>query len=175
MTDRIHNTPGNISALSRLRRNHALEHATIHILSHRFPDRRFIGRSNARGFLLYGDIPAEALEAAVLEALRRLRRGERHLAIHPNCGTNLVTSAILSGAASFFTLMSSGHENWRRRVDRLPLAIAATLLALIVSQPIGRSIQQHITTQGDLEHLEVISIERVQSNSYLVYRIYTKN
>ncbi len=165
----------NLPALSRIRRNHALEHATIHILSQQFPNRRFIGRSNTQGFFLYGDIPAEVLESAVHEALHRLRHGERQLAIHANCGTNLVTSAILAGAASFLSLMGSERENLRRRVERLPLAIAATLFALIVSQPIGRSVQQHITTQGDPERLEILSIQRVLNSSNPVYHILTKN
>ncbi|MCK4740661.1 MAG: hypothetical protein KAS80_00085, partial [Anaerolineales bacterium] len=72
MADRLH-TLRNLPALSRIRRNHGLEHATIHILSQQFPNRRFIGRSNTRGFFLYGDVPADALESAVQEALRRLR------------------------------------------------------------------------------------------------------
>ncbi|MCK5633905.1 MAG: hypothetical protein KAI06_02410, partial [Anaerolineales bacterium] len=96
-------------------------------------------------------------------------------AIHANCGTNLVTSAILAGAASFLSLMGSERENLRRRVERLPLAIAATLFALIVSQPIGRSVQQHITTQGDPERLEILSIQRVLNSSNPVYHILTKN
>ena len=174
MTGRLH-TLQHLPALSRIRRNHGLEHATIHILSQQFPNRRFIGRSNTRGFFLYGDVPAEALDSAVHEALRRLRQGEHQLAIHPNCGTNLVTSAILAGAASFVTLMGSGHENWRRRLERLPLAIAATLLALIVSQPIGRSVQQHLTTQGDPERLEILSILPVHTHSNPFYHILTKN
>ncbi len=174
VTDQLQ-TLRNHPALSRIRRNHALEHATIHILSQQFPNRKLIGRSNTQGFFLYGDVPVEALESATQEALRRLRNGEHQLAIHPNCGTNLVTSAILAGTASFLTLMGSEHENWRRRAERLPLAITATLLALIVSQPIGLSVQQHITTQGDPEQLEVLSIRRVQTNSNPVYHILTKN
>jgi len=174
MADRLH-TLRNLPALSRIRRNHALEHATIHILSQQFPNRRYIGRSNTRGFFLYGDVPAEVLESAVHEALRRLRHGERQLAIHPNCGTNLVTSAILAGAASFLSLLGGERETWRRRVERLPLAITATLFALIVSQPIGRYVQQHITTQGNPEQLEIFSIHRVLNSSNPVYQILTKN
>lgn len=174
MADQLH-TLHSLPSLSRIRRNHGLEHATIHILSQQFPNRRFIGRSDIQGFYLYGDVPAEVLESAVHEALRRLRQGEHQLAIHPNCGTNLVTSAIIAGTASFLTLMGSERENWRRRLERLPLAIAATLAALIVSQPIGRSVQQHITTQGDPERLEVISIQRVHNGSNPVFHILTKN
>ncbi|TET29357.1 MAG: hypothetical protein E3J69_13470 [Anaerolineales bacterium] len=174
MTDHLQSLR-NHPSLSRIRRNHALEHATIHILNQQFPNHRFIGRSNTQGFFLYGDVPIDVLESAVQEALRRLRNGEHQLAIHPNCGTNLVTSAILAGTASFLTLMSSEHENWRRRAERLPLAIAATLFALIVSQPLGLSVQQHITTQGDPEQLEVLSIRRIHTSSNPVYHILTKN
>jgi hypothetical protein len=71
--------------------------------------------------------------------------------------------------------MGSERENWRRRAERLPLAIAATLFALIVSQPIGLSVQQHVTTQGDPEQLEILSIQRVHSSPNPVYHILTKN
>ena len=174
MADQLQ-TLRNVPALSRIRRNHALEHATIHILSQQFPNHRFVGRSNTQGFFLYGDVPIEALESSVQEALRRLRNGEHQLAIHHNCGTNLVTSAILAGTASFLTLMGSEKDNWRRRAERLPLAIAASLFALIVSQPIGLAVQQHITTQGDPEQLDVLSIRRVHTNSNPAYHILTKN
>ena len=165
----------NVPAISRIRRNHGLEHATIHILSQRFPDSRFVGRSNTQGFYIYGDVPAEELELVVGEALLRLRNGEHKLAIHANCGTNLVTSAILAGAASFFTLSGSAGDSWRRRLERLPLTIATILLALIVSQPLGLSVQQHITTQGDPELLEVISIQRIRASSNPLYFIQTAN
>src|SRR3989440_12118793 len=44
-----------------VRQNHALEHATIVLLSKKFPEVRFSGISFAAGFFVFGDIPTEAI------------------------------------------------------------------------------------------------------------------
>jgi len=159
--------------LVNIRRNHALEHATIHLLSQRFPDRTFIGRSDMRGFFLYGQIDTGALIEVIDEALARLRRGERSLAIHPNCGTNLVTSGLLAGTAAYATFFGSERDGWLKRLDRLPLAILMTILALIVAQPLGRSAQQHLTTEGNPGSLHVQHVERFLSSGAVVHRVHT--
>jgi len=164
-----------LPALSRIRRNHGLEHATINVLSERFPNTTLIGRTDRQGFYLYGQVPTEALRQAVDEALARLRGGEHSLAIHPNCGTNLVTSGILTGMASFFSLFGSKDEGWRERLERLPLAIAVSTLALIISQPIGRAAQQHLTTQPDPGPLEVLSVHSLRSDRVKIHRVLTRN
>ena len=98
--------------IARIRRNHGLEHATIHVLSEGHKRFSAQGNSDHRGFHLniYGDVTGEEVAAAVAEAHRRLRAGERHLAVHPNCGTVLVTTAMLAtlAAQAVFTF-----EQWR--------------------------------------------------------------
>jgi len=74
--------------ISRTRRNHSLEHATIHVLSKKFPNVTLAGMSSPSGFTLIGDVATEDVAEAAIEALRRLREGESQLALHPNCGTN---------------------------------------------------------------------------------------
>lgn len=100
------------STINRIRRNHGLEHATIHVLSEGHKRFSAQGNSDHRGFHLniYGDVTEEEVAAAVAEAHRRLRAGERHLAVHPNCGTVLVTTALLAtlAAQGVFTF-----EQWR--------------------------------------------------------------
>jgi hypothetical protein len=160
--------------LSRIRKNHGLEHATIHVLSHRYPKKTFIGRSDNKGFYLYGDLSTEVLREAVEESLDRLRSGEHQLAIHPNCGTNLVTSAALAGTASFLSLLGSKNEGWRERMERLPLAVAVTVLALIAAQPLGRLAQQRLTTIADPGSLEIIDIQRLQRGRAIIHRVLTR-
>lgn len=160
-------------ALSRIRRNHGLEHATIHLLSQKYPDRSFVGRSDASGFWLYGNVPTSGVVEAVAEALARLQNGEHQLAVHPNCGTNFVTAGVLGGTASFLSLAGSEEEGWSSRLERLPLAISLTTLALIVAQPLGRALQRHVTTQGDPQGLQIDHIERVQDGSSVLHRVLT--
>src|SRR5512139_3584722 len=73
------------------RRNHGLEHATIHVLAGARPGRSLAGRSTPFGFYLYGDVIADELLTAAQNALTRIRNGERHLVVHPGCGTNYLT------------------------------------------------------------------------------------
>src|SRR5579864_6326271 len=47
-----------------VRENHALEHATIVLLSKRFPEVRFSGISFASGFFVFGDVPTAAVRPA---------------------------------------------------------------------------------------------------------------
>src|SRR5436309_14555054 len=79
----------------RIRQNHALEHATITILSGYVPNLRISARSSSRGFIIFGDVDLGQLRRALDEALRRLQAGEAELAIHPNCGTNVVVGVSL--------------------------------------------------------------------------------
>src|SRR5262245_49956230 len=88
--------------ISRIRRNHGLEHATIHVLSEKHTNFSAQGHSGHRGFHLniYGNISEEAITNAVEEAYRRMKNGESHLAVHPNCGTVLLTTATLATLAA---------------------------------------------------------------------------
>ena len=67
----------------RIRQNHALEHATITILSRVVPDLRVSARSSSNGFMIFGDVDLGQLRRALDEALSRLQAGEAELAIHP--------------------------------------------------------------------------------------------
>ena len=48
-----------LPAVARVRRNHALEHATIQILSERNSALALMGRSSLWGFYIYGDMDTE--------------------------------------------------------------------------------------------------------------------
>ena len=160
---------------SRIRKNHALEHATVHILSQQYPHKSLIGRSDNKGFYIYGDISAETLHRVANEALDRLRNGETQLAIHPNCGTNLVTSASLAGFASFLTLFGSKDDDWRKRLERLPTAIMLSLISLIIAQPLGNHLQKNTTTNANPGSLEILSTQCINRGSSSYLRVLTSD
>src|SRR5215203_6941236 len=83
-----------------LRRNHALEHATITVMMEREPGRKLSGFSTVEGFFVQGVRSFEEVEGAAREALRRLRSGKKGIAVHRNCGTTIVAANLL--AAIFF-------------------------------------------------------------------------
>lgn len=158
-------------AVSRIRRNHALEHATIHLLSARYPRATLVGRSDTGGFHLFGDVPTEAVATSAQEALARLNGGQRQLAIHPNCGTNLLTAGVLGGGAAFLSL--AGSSDSRRRLERLPLAVVATVIGLLIAQPLGMALQRSITTQADPEGLRIVQVKTWRRGHTTFHRVLT--
>ncbi len=153
------------SLIRNTRRNHGLEHATIHILTARNPGRPLAGRSTPFGFYLYGDVTDEEVQSAAYEALKRLGNGEHHLAIHPGCGTNYLTSG---AAASLGALAVLSLGDRKARWSRLPDVLIAATLALIVSQPLGPKLQEHITTSGDVGDMNIASVRRLGKSSHYV-------
>ena len=153
--------------LQRIRRNHAAEHATIHILTAWMPNLRVAGRADTRGFWLYGDVPTEIVRSAVNEALARLQAGEVHLAVHPRCGTNLAVAGMLAGLSSL--LVTSGRS--QSPLSRLPHLLLATTLAVLAAQPLGPVVQERITTSADLHGVRVKDVIRQSAGRMTVHRV----
>src|SRR5215470_7094422 len=125
---------------SAVRQNHALEHATIVLLSKAFPEVRMAGVSFAAGFFVFGDIPTEAIRPAAEQALNRLRNGEPEMAIHERCGTNLAVAGILTG------LSAMSVAKLRRPYNTFNNVILASTAALVVARPLGLLVQKYLTT-----------------------------
>ncbi|HEX9067257.1 MAG TPA: DUF6391 domain-containing protein [Ktedonobacterales bacterium] len=123
-----------------VRENHALEHATIVLLSHQFPNARLSGISFARGFFVFGDLPTAAVRPAAERALAKLRGNEPELAIHERCGTNLAVTGLLTAAAAM------GVARLRKPYNNLNTMMLATTAALVASRPLGLLTQRYITT-----------------------------
>lgn len=164
----------NLPLISRVRRNHGLEHATIHVLSSKGPSTTLIGRADSHGFYLYGNVPTQRVDQAAHEALAKLQAGQHDLAIHPNCGTNLLTAALMASASAFFSILGVRKEDrWRDRLARLPIAIFLTTAALIAAQPVGLYAQRYLTTQGDPAGLEIVEVARVSNGKQTIHRVRT--
>lgn len=155
------------------RRNHALEHATIHILSAKYPDRHLAGHSNPTGFYILGNVTTKDLQSAVKEAWTRLRAGESGLAIHAGCGTNFATTALLAGGLAWFPL--SGSKSMRRRFWLMPFAVAFGILGYLLSQPLGPILQAKVTTEPDLGDMQIADIIPVRKRGVAVHRVITRN
>jgi Domain of unknown function (DUF6391) len=124
-----------------VKQNHALEHATIVLLSRKYPDVRFAGISFAAGFFVFGDVPTEAILPAAQEALTLLRTTSPELAIHERCGTNLAVTALLTGLSAMTV------ARMRRPYGSVNNVILATMGAMIASRPLGLTVQRYVTTQ----------------------------
>jgi hypothetical protein len=157
--------PLNWPIVRRTRRNHALEHATIHLLSAAFPGRSLAGRSTPFGFYLYGDITTDNLTTAAYDALSRLRRGESRLAIHPGCGTNFLTSGTFAGLAAFGALSVGDQKN---RWSRLPDVLIAATVALMAAQPIGPKLQEKVTTLAAMSDLTIVAVRKLGTSGSVI-------
>jgi hypothetical protein len=155
------------------RRNHALEHATLHVLAAKYPGNPMGGHSNPSGFFIVGNVPMEAVADAATEALRRLRAGEHQLAIHAGCGTNMATTALL--AASFGWFVMRGSRSAVGRMLRLPFALAFALLGVAFSWPLGPMLQQKITTDADMGGLRVTEVRRSLQGRLTAHRVVTSS
>jgi Domain of unknown function (DUF6391) len=158
--------------ISRIRRNHGLEHATLHLLGRLYPNQPLAGHSDMNGFWIIGDVSTDALQSAIAEALQRMRNGEAKLAVHPNCGTNFVTSGVLAGAAASLTMLGAGRR-LRDQLDRLPMAIMLATVALILAQPLGLKIQEQVTTSGEPGTLRVVEIRIIKRGAVTTHRVIT--
>ncbi len=155
------------------RRNHALEHATLHVLATKYPTKPMAGHSNPTGFFILGNIPTDDVRWAVTQALTRLRAGESDLAIHAGCGTNIATSGLVAGTFAWFVLR--GGKSTLGRLLRLPLAIAFALVGLAVSQPLGPIVQSKITTDADMGDLQVVDVKPAMQGRVQAHRVRTSS
>jgi hypothetical protein len=138
----------------RIRQNHALEHATVSVLAAHAPGLAVSARANRRGFTIFADLDLEAVRRASVEALARMRAGERELAIHPNCGTNLAVGTSVMLVGWLFALMTL-----RPRM-RVASAAIGSLAGFATARPLGSVVQRHITTLPDVRNLRIVAIRR---------------
>ncbi|MCC5639140.1 DUF6391 domain-containing protein [Nostoc sp. CHAB 5844] len=147
--------PG-LKEMLMLRQVHALEHATVWVLSetknaHTPPGRHntiqidnelLSGLSTDQGFYLYGEVNISNLRRAVSQALYRLTHGEWDLAVHPRCGTNLSVAMLLTaGLAVGVHLLLP----FRPIEQLIGLGLAATTAAEIAPD-VGSIAQRYLTT-----------------------------
>ncbi len=159
--------------IERIRRNHALEHATIHVLSRRCRDLRVVGRSTLRGFILYGNLPTETVVEAVQEALARLKAGQKELAVHPTCGTNFVAAGSLAGMG-VFAVLTPRRRSLGEWLGRLPLVLLVATFGFILGQRLGAVLQSRVTTDGDVGDLRIVGVVREERGPLVLHHIQTE-
>jgi len=136
----------------KVRRNHALEHATIRVLEKVAGLTHFEGMAYEDGFAVRGPVRPEIVLASAKEALGELQQGNFDLAIHPQCGTTILVVNTLSSIFFILTLLLTGN-----------LSLLSVILALVLGQMIGpltgRFVQRYVTTATDLDNLEITGVE----------------
>jgi hypothetical protein len=142
-----------------LRRNHALEHATIVVMMEKEPGRKLNGFSTDDGFFVQGVRSISEVESAAREAMRRLQNGEKRLAIHRNCGTTIVAANLLAAILFLATLGAFLYLD----VGNLYLMIlGSVVLAFALRIPLSLILQRFVTTDAHLTNAEVGWVEPAQ-------------
>jgi len=150
----------------RLQQNHALEHATLHILAHTAPGLRVYALSDWAGFSVFGELETSALIDAVSAALQALHSGNLTLAQHPRCGTNLALPLGLAGGLVLTALSLPARYHYTR-------AALMMLAGGVVGarKPLSRKLQQVMTRISDLDGAAIRSVERHTTGSCLMHRV----
>ncbi|REG08658.1 DUF6391 domain-containing protein [Pelolinea submarina] len=169
ITDQILNQ----SIPMHVRSNHALEHATLHVLQESGVNVPMGGISDAGGFWIYGEVDTETILEAAREALRRLGEGESDLAVHPNCGTNIAVGAVSAGALAWLAMRGT-QGSAGRRLRRMPMAVLMGMLGYRLAQPLGPKVQEQITTNADVTGLHIVDVIRHDLMGYSVHRVSTR-
>ena len=139
-----------------IRQVHALEHATVWMLSNAVNYKRtklstsylsadnetIGGLSTEKGFYLYGEINPLKLRQAVNSALTRLQQGEWNLALHPRCGTNSSVAAMLTAGMAVTAHFALPRSPFPQIVG---MGLAA-MMANYIAPDIGIYVQKYITT-----------------------------
>lgn len=152
-----------------VRENHALEHATISLLSQQYPDARMAGVSVARGFFIFGDVPEERVLPTAHEAIGRLRGAEPELAIHERCGTNLAVTGLLTGLAAMTV------TRLRRPFNTFSNVILASTTALLVARPLGMLAQRYLTTHTPNPSMRITGARRFTRGTSVITFVMTEN
>lgn len=158
--------------IASVRRNHSLEHATMHVLAERFTGLSMNGISGVDGFYLLADLPSETICDAALDAHKRLQAGETSLAVHENCGTNLVAPAALAGLSIWIIMLGTGKDS-KLKLRRLPYALILAIPIFLLSRPLGPILQRLLTTTGDIGNLQITQINTQKYSGRSLHHIIT--
>lgn len=147
-----------VHMLANIRRNHALEHATLAILRLKGARGALGGISGAGGFWIIGEVDPTLLQNAVEEALNRLRAGEKRLAVSPHCGSTFAVPGAMAGLAAWLIMLFPGADTFKRKFDRLPLLMLAATLVYMLTRPLAFRVQERLLTDPDPRGMKVSGI-----------------
>lgn len=149
----------------KTRMNHALEHGTLNVIEERHGPSGISGRAFDNGFALDGITDAESVISASEEALVRLSKGERGLAVRRRCSTTETLVSMISAVFFLFLLFLAG------RLALVPVIISLTA-AWILGPAASKTVQLLITTDPEVGGLEITGAEfRVRGSLFPGIRV----
>ena len=138
-----------VASNHQLRRNHALEHATINVLESELGCSNLSGWATEEGFYVKGKVSPDNVVKAAEKGLWLLKQGKDDLVIHKSCGTSILV-ANLSAAVIFLILV------FMTTSFSLLNVLIAILLANLIGPFLGGWVQKKFTTSVDVTGMEII-------------------
>jgi hypothetical protein len=157
----------------RVRSNHALEHATLHVLQEKGIKSPLGGLSDGGGFWIYGDVKTDTLYEACQEGLTRLINGENNLAVHPNCGTNIAVRGLAAGGLAWIGMLGTGGK-LTKKIRRFPIAALMGIIGYQIARPYGPTLQKKITTNADVHGIVITEVIQYIVVDRIVHRVSTR-
>lgn len=157
----------------KIRSNHALEHATLHVLEAKGVRARVSGLSDSGGFWLLGDVPSGMVLESVHEALQRMQAGETGLAMHDHCGSNLVPGIVVSSGLAWLAMAGAG-KNLRKKAMRIPLAVLLAWLGFEAARPAGPFLQEKAVSTDHMQTMLVREVRCYQRYGLVIHRVTTE-
>jgi len=146
-----------------LKRNHALEHATINILEEKYGIKNLNGLAVEEGFYISWTYdPMYVLETAK-EGLHYLNQGHRELAIHKRCGTIALGANIVAVIFFIIFLILWGFN--------LFTLISPVIIGILIGKPVGIFLQRYFTTDTHVENIEILGVEPKYMPGTSLFRI----
>ncbi len=142
--------------IAHIRKNHAMEHATIHLLTRAMPHVSIAGYSFIKGYWIIGKAELQDVQKAAELALARMKNGEHSLAIHPGCGTNIAVTGLCTAAAAMLTTL--GRSDDESKLERFSAFTTAGMIGALAGRPLGPKVQKNITTDANVNDLSIVSI-----------------
>lgn len=134
-----------------VRRNEVLKHATMNVIEERFGPSGLNGVSRGEGFTLDGVAPPDIILLAAQEGLRRLREGERRLAIHRRCVTAIVSAGLLGALVFLGVLLGTNRMS-------LLNVVLAVMVANALAPFVGMLLQKLLPRYTDVSDLHIVGL-----------------
>ncbi|MGM0472482.1 MAG: DUF6391 domain-containing protein [Bacillota bacterium] len=144
-----------------LRRNHALEHATINVLEESYTGQQLSGLAKENGFIIYGNLDPAIVKQAAKQGLTRLQNGEQELVVHDRCGSSLIVGNILAAIIFLALLLQTGNLT-------IIYVLVALLLSRLLRPIVGRYVQLLFTTSAEVEGIVIKGIRYNHSVDHLL-------
>jgi uncharacterized protein YqhQ len=142
-----------IAQSKNIRRNHAIEHATINVLEQLAGQQLNIsGLSQEDGFYIAGIQNAEMVEEAAIRGLNLLKQGNCQLAIHRRCGTDIAIANFITALIFFILLFTTGMFS-------ILNIVIALLLSNLISPYLGEYVQKYFTTSCEVRNTDIVGLE----------------